>query len=74
VNEKDRAIAGFFLAAIKAGYKVTFEGPSDGKAGQGVHMHVGLTKEMQVAERWESMKKAGFTREEIIAAGMDLLD
>lgn len=46
-EDKDKILAGFFLQALKAGYKVTFEGPVIGKDSGKSHLHLGMCDELK---------------------------
>lgn len=46
VNEKEAKIAGMVVAAIKAGYKITFERNDIGAVKNGNHVHIGFIDEL----------------------------
>lgn len=46
MTDKEQLIASMIVDAIKAGYKVTFEGPTIGAESRGVHMHIGFIDEL----------------------------
>lgn len=60
-SNKDSEIAALILAAIRAGYKVTFEGKDLGTAAGGSHFHVSyldeVVEEFKDINLWDYINK-----------------